>query len=170
MPASTMETERLILRMPAAADFPVYRTFYADAEASEFYGGPMPAALAWRKLAFDIGHWALCGFGMWSVVKRDTNRMIGGCGIVQPEGWPRHELTWWILPDARRNGYALEASRAVIGWAHDRLGWPVVETHMRDDNHAARALAERLGGVVIARENFPDGIARDVFALPRPAD
>jgi len=168
MTIPTIETERLILRAPAAGDFPVYRVFYADADASAFYGGPLTPALAWRKLAFDIGHWGLRGFGMWSVVERASGAMVGGCGLVWPEGWPRHELSWWIVPGARRRGFALEASRAAIGWACATLGWDRVETHMKDENDAARQLAVRLGGVVIAREVFPDGIERDVVALPRP--
>lgn len=168
MTVPTIETERLILRVPAAGDFPVYRAFYADADASDFYGGPLAPALAWRKLAFDIGHWSLRGFGMWSVVERANRSMVGGCGLVWPEGWPRHELSWWIMPGARRRGFALEASRAAIGWAYEMLGWERVETHMKDDNDAARQLAVRLGGAVIAREMFPDGIERDVFALPPP--
>jgi [ribosomal protein S5]-alanine N-acetyltransferase len=163
-----IETERLILRAPVDADFPVYRAFYADAQASRLYGGPLHADQAWRKLAYDLGHWALRGYGMWCVVERASGRMVGGCGIVWPEGWPRHELTWWIVPAARRQGYALEASHAVIGWAHDELGWDGVETHMDDANAAARSLAEQLGGRVIARERFPDGLSRAVYALPRP--
>jgi RimJ/RimL family protein N-acetyltransferase len=163
----TLQTERLVLRAPAPGDFPVYRDFYADPEASTFYGGPLTAALAWRKLAFDIGHWSLRGFGMWSIVERESAATIGGCGIVWPEGWPRHELTWWIAPAARRRGYALEASRAAIGWAYELLGWGRVETHMNDSNEAARKLAEKLGGTVIGREEFPDGLERNIYALPR---
>ena len=166
MPIRTLETPRLILRAPAADDFPTYRGFYADADASAFYGGPLTPALAWRRLACDLGHWALRGFGMRSVVVRETGEMVGGCGIVFPEGWPRHELTWWIAPSARRQGYALEASRAVICWAYEQLGWDRVETHMADANVPARLLAEKLGGCVIARELFPDGIERNVYALP----
>lgn len=164
----TIETERLILRAPGAEDFGAYRTFYADSQASILYGGPLSPELAWRKLAIDIGHWSLRGHGMWSVVERASGAMIGGCGIVHPEGWPRHELTWWMLPEARRRGYALEASRAAIAWAYDALGWQHVETHMKDANGPARALTARLGGVAIGRERFPDGLDRDIFALPRP--
>ncbi len=160
-------TERLLLRGPAADDFPAYQSFYADAEASAAYGGPFTTGQAWRKLALDIGHWQLRGFGMWSVVVRATNEMIGGCGLFWPEGWPRSELTWWIIPGARRNGFALEASRAAIAFGYDHLGWPVVETHMNDENEAARELARKLGGRVIAREKFPDGLERGVFGLPR---
>jgi RimJ/RimL family protein N-acetyltransferase len=162
----TLHTARLTLRAPAAGDFPVYRDFFADAAASAFYGGPLSAGLAWRRLALDIGHWALRGFGVWALVERESGRTVGGCGIVWPEGWPRHELTWWVVPAARRRGYAEEASRAAIRWACDSLGWAAVETHMKDDNEAARSLAAKLGGTVIAREVFPDGIARDVYTLP----
>jgi RimJ/RimL family protein N-acetyltransferase len=91
--------------------------------------------------------------------------MIGGCGLWWPEGWPRPELTWWIVPEGRRQGHALEASRAAIGFARDTLGWDLVQTHMNDANLPARRLAEALGGRIIARETFPDGLTRDVFAL-----
>lgn len=162
-----LHTERLILRAPVADDFPVYRDFFADPEASAFYGGPLEAGQAWRVLATDLGHWALRGFGRWSVIERTTGLMIGGCGLWWPDAWPRSELTWWIIPSARRRGYALEASRRVITYALDGLGWPHVETHMNDENEAARRLAEKLGGVVIAREVFPDGLTRSIYQLSR---
>lgn len=161
-------TERLLLRGPQAGDFPVYRDFFADPEASHFYGGPLDAGRAWRVLATDLGHWQLRGYGRWAVVERASGRMIGGCGLWWPEAYPRSELTWWIVPDARRRGYAREASLAAIAFGYEELGWALVETHMNDENRAARALAERLGGKVIARERFPDGLERDVLALPRP--
>lgn len=164
----TLITERLELRAPAAEDAPVYRDFFADADASHFYGGPLDAERAWRVLATDLGHWALRGYGRWSVVETTTRRMVGGCGLWWPEGYPRSELTWWIIPAARRNGYALEASRAAVAFGYDELGWDMVETHMNDENVAARKLVEKLGGIRIVRERFPDGQERDIFKLPHP--
>ena len=163
-----LQTGRLTLRAPAPEDFPIYRDFYADADASVLYGGPLSPELARAKLERDLAHWQRHGHGMWSVVVRDSGAMVGGCGLVWPKDWPRRELTWWIIPSARRNGYALEASREVIRWGYDVLGWDLVKTHMNDSNDAARSLAERLGGSVIARETFPDGLDRNVYALPYP--
>jgi [ribosomal protein S5]-alanine N-acetyltransferase len=162
-----LETERLTLRGPLDVDFPVYRDFFADAEASAFYGGPLEADRAWRVLATDIGHWVLRGYGRWSVLERSSGKMIGGCGLWWPEGYPRSELTWWIIPDARRHGFVLEASRAAIAFGYDQLGWDLVETHMNDDNLAALMLAAKLGGRVILREKFPDGQVRNIYALPK---
>ncbi len=51
-------------------------------------------------------------------------------------------------------------------FGYKTLQWDVVETHMQDENEAARRLAEKLGGRVIARERFPDGLMRDVYELP----
>ena len=169
MEIPTLYTERLILRAPSLADFETYVRFYADAEASSFYGGPMTAAQAWRKLAYDLGHWALRGFGIWALAERQGGQTIGGCGIVWPEGWPRHELTWWIVTPARRKGYAEEGSRAVINWAKQALGWTQVETHINDRNEAARRLAAKLGGLVVARELFPDGLGRDIYSILPPS-
>lgn len=163
----TLRTERLVLRAPDAEDFPAYAAFFADGEASHFYGGPLREDQAWRVLALDLGHWQLRGYGRWAIARRDTGAMIGGCGLWWPEGWPRSELTWWLLPSARGTGYATEASRAAIAFGYDTLGWDLVQTHMDDANRGARRLTERLGGTVIARERFPDGKERDVFALPR---
>lgn len=162
----TLTTSRLNLRAPQAEDFPVYRSFFADAEASYFYGGPLRTDQAWRLLAVDFGHWQLRGYGRWAVVERASGQMIGGCGLWWPEGWPRPELTWWLVAQARGKGYATEASRAAIAFGYDTLKWDLVQTHMDDANDAARRLTVRLGGTVIARERFPDGRERDVFGLP----
>ncbi|MEM1045503.1 MAG: GNAT family N-acetyltransferase [Pseudomonadota bacterium] len=165
-----IETERLVLRAPGPEDFPAYRDFFADGDASHFYGGPLRPDRAWRRLAQDVGHWHLRGYGLWIVEERSSGIVCGGCGLFHTDGWPRRELTWWLLPPARGKGYATEASRAAIIFALDHAGWEQVETHMDDRNEAARRLALRLGGTAIAREAFPDGKDRTVYRLPRPSD
>ncbi len=165
----TLETERLILREPTAKDFNVYRDFFADERASKAYNGPLSEGGAWRVLATDIGHWALRGYGRWAVTVKQTNEMIGSCGMWWPHGYPRSELTWWIIPTARRQGFAREASIAAIKFGYDTLEWPFVETHMNDENLAARGLVKSLGGTIMLRETFPDGLERDVFKLPDPS-
>ncbi len=159
----SLKTERLTLRAPQMDDFGLYRDFYADADGSGNYGGPLRADQAFAKLATDLGHWQLRGFGMWIVTTTADDVAIGGCGIFHPVGWPSHELTWWLTKPARGYGYAAESSRAVIHHACTELRWTSVETHMRDENIAARKLAERLGGKIVRRETFPDAVTRDVF-------
>jgi len=164
----SLNTDRLLLRAPEDRDVDAYAEFYADAEASHFYGGPKTVNEAWNRLARDLGHWHLRGYGTWTLESKADGRIVGGCGLLWPGGWPRSELTWWIASSARRMGFAKEASKAVIRYGYDTLGWDLVQTHMNDKNTAAKALVLSLGGVPIAREQFPDGLTRDVYRLPRP--
>ncbi|MEJ6393668.1 GNAT family N-acetyltransferase [Gymnodinialimonas sp. 2305UL16-5] len=164
----TLETERLTLRAPGAQDLVSYEAFYAvsDVTVGGYRGGRSAQEVA-EILAQDIAHWADKGFGMFLLRRKGEEAVLGGAGLVHPDNWPSHELTWWLMPEARGAGYATEASRAVIDWAYRVLGWLRVETHMRDENTAARAIAQRLGGTIDRRETFPDGVTRDVYVLPK---
>lgn len=163
-----IDTERLRLRAPEAGDAPSYAAFYTDAAASEFYGGPLLPHQAYGKLCQDLGHWQLKGYGVWILTRRDTGDVVGTAGFTWPDGWPRHEMTWWLLPAARGQGFAVEASRALIAWAYDNTDWDRVETHMKDANTPALRLVERLGGRKFDRIPFPDGHDRTLWELPRP--
>ncbi len=165
-----IQTNRLILRTPTPDDLPVYAAFYAvsDVKVGGYRGNRSADEVA-AILDRDMAHWRAKGFGMFLLEEKATGAVVGGAGLSHPNHWPSHELTWWLMPDARGKGFATEASRAVITWGYDVLGWPQVETHMRDENLPARNLALRLGGIVDRRETFPDGVTRDVFVLPKQA-
>lgn len=161
-----IETERLILQAPDSSCDHAYQQFYTDPDASHFYGGPLTPQAAWARLAAVLGNWHLQGFGVWALREKATGSIIGTCGFWQGKGWPR-ELTWWIDPQSRGKGYALEASQAAIAHAYDVFAWTSVETYMNDTNLAARGLVEKLGGSKIERRSFPDGMERDYFHIPR---
>lgn len=165
MQIPTLATDRLDLVPPDASCLPAYERFFMDGSASDGYGGaPLTAEAARARLAADQRAWEARGFGLWVI--RHEGLPVGACGFAQKSGWPR-ELTWWLLPAHRGQGLAREASRAAIDHAYAVFGWPSVETYMKDSNAAARALALSLGGIRIGRPVFPDGLARDLFRLPR---
>ncbi|WP_424970022.1 GNAT family N-acetyltransferase [Dinoroseobacter sp. S76] len=163
-----LTTDRLLLRPPSELDLAAYCEFYGDGEASHFSGGPLDAVGAWNRLARDCGHWHLRGYGKWTILLKESEAVVGSVGFAWPTGWPRPELTWWIGSSWRRQGFAKEASIAAIAYGYTVLKWSLVETHMKDENTAARSLVSSLSGQKIAREDFPDGVSRDVFRLPRP--
>lgn len=159
----TLRTRQLLLRRPEKGDAEAYVRFYGDAEASHFSGGPMRPDQAFGMLCRDIGHWLLQGFGKFALDAE--GRTVGVCGIVHLDGWPSHELTWWLLPEERGKGYAQEASHEVLAWAGEALRMPQVETHFRDENTAAARLVQGLGGRKLRRDRFPDGAERDVYGF-----
>lgn len=139
-----IETPRLILRAPVAADFDPLADFYAS-ERSRFVGGPLSAELAWRALATELGHWALRGFGRFAVQDRETGKFVGLIGPWNPEGWPEAEIGWTLMTGFEGRGYATEAALAALEFAYHDLGWTTAISLIAPDNARSRRLAQRLG-------------------------
>ena len=167
MEIPTLTTDRLSLVPPSTAHEGTYQRFYTDAAASLAYGGPLSPGAAWNRLASDLGSWYLQGFGVWVLQRRKEQDFVGTCGFWQGKGWPR-ELTWWLLPEARGQGLAHEASCAAVAHAHRSFCWSSVETYMNDKNEPALSLVVKLGGVKTSRQLFPDGLERNVYRIPPP--
>ena len=156
-------------RSPSSSCDEAYERFYTDEKASHAYGGPLTKGAAWARLAADLGSWHLQGLGVWAIQRKAEGDIVGTCGFWRGKHWPT-ELTWWLLPEVRGQGVAMEASLAAIACAYDSFGWSEVKTYMNDQNAPARALVLRLGGQRVERRKFPDGLERDVFLIPRPTE
>jgi RimJ/RimL family protein N-acetyltransferase len=151
-----LETERLVLRPPRAEDFDAWAINMADPEASRFIGGPQSRNAAWRGFACMVGSWSLNGFGMFSVIERDSGQWIGRIGPWQPEGWPGTEVGWALAREWWGRGYALEATVTAMDWAFDVLCWQEVIHCIAPDNSASQRLARRLGARVRERRRMPE--------------
>lgn len=154
MLAPTLETERLILRHPAAEDFEAFAAFAGDAEASRFLGGAVPRELAWRAWCTLAGAWQIRGFSMFSVIEKSTGEWIGRVGPWMPISWPGSEVGWGIAPRAQRMGYGREAAIAAIDFAFDKLDYKNVIHCIEPANLPSIALANSIGST-LQRKNVP---------------
>lgn len=169
-PEVVLETDRLTLRLPRIEDFERYAELLADEEAARYIGGQMARAAAWRKFLQMPGAWAVQGFGMFSVVERDSGRWLGQAGPWRPEGWPGNEIGWAFHRDAWGRGFATEAATAAMHWAFDRLGWDEVIHCIHPENAPSQALARRLGSRVLRRTRLPapfEHVETDVWGQAR---
>src|SRR5690349_8996227 len=94
-----LQTERLLLRMWEPGDFDVYAAICAEPEVMKFLaadGKPLSRFEAFRSFCALIGHWYVRGFGMFAVVDRATDSVIGRIRPWQPEGWPDFEIGWTL--------------------------------------------------------------------------
>lgn len=144
----TLETERLRLTALGERHFESYAAMLADPDSTRFIGDgdPLDRMNAWRSMAMLLGHWALRGYGMWAVEKRDTGEFVGRVGLHNPEGWPDLELGWMLMPQHRHAGYATEAARAALEFAFAERKAERVISLIRVNNPASERLARRLGG------------------------
>lgn len=140
----TLETDRLILREPRESDLEPMAAFGAS-DRARFVGGPLSRWDTWRALLAGIGHWALRGYGFWSVDLRDSGRMIGRVGVTYHDGWSEPELGWHLYDGAEGKGLAHEAALAARAFARTGFGLGPLISHIAPDNARSIRLAERLG-------------------------
>ena len=132
-----LDTDRLILRPPAAQDTGPILAFLGTPRA-EFYGGPMNANDAWKKLAIYAGQWLLRGYGMFTLTRRDTGETIGMAGPYHPQDFPEPELSWLLTDPAQEgHGYASEACAAILTHLFTDLGWAHVVSYIDRANTAS---------------------------------
>ncbi|MDZ4097038.1 MAG: GNAT family N-acetyltransferase [Paracoccaceae bacterium] len=139
----TLTTTRLTLRPPREADFPAMLAFN-ESPRTVYVGGTVPRQQVWRSHLANIGHWALRGYGFWSV---DTQQgeFVGRVGVIYHDGWPEPELAWHVFANGEGKGYAHEAALAARADAGARLGLGPLISMIDPENRRSIALAERLG-------------------------
>lgn len=161
MNAPILFTERLILRRPAAEDLDGWAAFSADPVAMAHLGGPVERSVAWRQLCTMAGSWDIAGFGMFSVIERDSGKWVGRLGPWQPEGWPGTEVGWGVAAEFAGRGYAYEATVAAMDYAVDVLRWETVIHTIAPDNVRSWKLAQRLGSTNMGPAQLPAPYANE---------
>ncbi|MGH8216454.1 MAG: GNAT family N-acetyltransferase [Rhodanobacteraceae bacterium] len=161
----TLETARLILRIPGREDFEAWAVLGEDEQAMRHLGGVQSRFASWNRLMSAIGSWHVLGFGTFSVIRRSDRKWIGRVGPLRPEGWPGTEIGWTLAREAWGNGYATEAAIAATDWAFANLGWSEIIHCIAPDNLASQAVARRLGSVKRGPGKLPAPYSEDPIDL-----
>lgn len=146
-----LETERLYLREMGQSDFDPLCKILQDEETMAAYEGAFSDSEAQEWLDRQIFRYQQWGFGLWAVILKQTNEMIGQCGLtMQP--WKDKEVleigylferSYW------HNGYAIEAAMACKKYAFEILEADEVCSIIRDTNIASQNVAVRNGMTIV---------------------
>lgn len=169
MPDIVLKTDRLLLRPPIEADLEGWAAFDADPQATAFFGGPKGRAAAWEGMALVAGMWALRGYGLFSVIERETGDWIGRVGPWAPPEHLGTEVGWALSPRVWGRGYAVEAATAAIEWVFAAHGWGEVVHCIDHGNEASVAVARRLGSPLMRTAVRPDGTPTRIYGQSREA-
>jgi RimJ/RimL family protein N-acetyltransferase len=168
-----LETERLTLRAFGPQDVERAASFLTSSR-SVYMGGPYSQADAWEHCCHFIGHWAVRGYGLFSICLKGSDAAIGEVGPFRPISWPEPEIAWGLW-DAEHEGagYAFEAAQAARLFAYRQLGWSTAISYVDRENAPSIALAERMGCVLDGSAplpDLPDWEGTLVYRHPAPAD
>jgi RimJ/RimL family protein N-acetyltransferase len=147
----TLETERLILRPPAAEDYESWWAMMQNNDVAHFIGG-QSRYIVWRLFSAMAGSWALNGFAQFSVIEKSSGAWIGRVGPWEPAGWPGAEVAYTLARPYWGKGYATEAATTSINWAFDHLGWTNVIHCIDPANINSQKVAQRLGSRLLKRD------------------
>ena len=137
-----LETDRLTLRAPRLEDAKAIAHLANDRRIAENTTRiPHPYRLADAEAFIAQVN---CGRDELAFLVTLDDEPIGACGLVQIDG-PTPDLGYWIGAPYWGNGYATEATRAVIDHAFTTLGHEAIQAGARVTNPASRRVLEKCG-------------------------
>jgi RimJ/RimL family protein N-acetyltransferase len=159
-----IETERLRLRPLAVGDLDAWhRQVFSDPEVTRYLPvrNPIPREDAVERLASQVASWQDRGFGVWAVIERASNQLVGHSGFVTPEASDRVELIYALGRDWWGRGFATEGAAACLRHGFEVLNFSEIVALAFPENEPSIHVMRKLGFV------FEDIIARFGVELVR---
>ncbi|MGH7883008.1 MAG: GNAT family N-acetyltransferase, partial [Candidatus Dormibacteraceae bacterium] len=113
-----LETERLLLRELRATDLEDMAELLGDPEGMQHYPRPKTRDEAQQWIDWNLGLYAMRGFGLWAVLLKSTGEFVGDCGLTpqEVEGVEEIEIGYHVKRSYWRRGYAVEAAVACCAY------------------------------------------------------
>ena len=141
-----LETERLILRPMLKADLDALLLIFTDPKVMAAFNHPLfTREQMQRWLQRNLDHQNEFGYGLFSVLLKETGELIGDCGLEQMEDQGAAELGYDFRSGFWNQGYATEAACAVRDYAFDVLKLPRLISLIRVGNLSSKRVAEKVG-------------------------
>lgn len=189
MLVDTIETRNLLLRPLAAADLSSLHAVIGNDPDMTWEKSSFSLDTTAQMLALRLKHYQEFGFGVWAVIDKVSDTLIGQAGLqVLGSSWQVEqndllgisrqstvaqgglpiELVVYVAKGRWGEGIGVEACTACLCYGFERLGLKEVIAITRVDNSGGRALARKLGFSFV-REMVAYGFPVMFCALPREA-
>jgi [ribosomal protein S5]-alanine N-acetyltransferase len=141
-----MRTSRLGFSTWSADDLALGIGLWGDASVTRLIGGPFSPQWIEERLALEISNQSRYGYQYWPVFRLSDEAHVGCAGLRPVSGSEDVlELGFHLRPEYWGQGFATEASRAVIRYAFaTALARALVAGH-HPQNEASRRVLQRLG-------------------------
>lgn len=138
-------TPRLILRhIDPVLDAQAMFDLNADPLIMQNTGdAPFESVAATQKFFEGYTDYEKYGFGRWAVVLRETNEVMGWCGLKQNPDFI--DLGYRLIGKYRGNGYATEAAKASLDYGFEHLGMTEIIAKAKKENTASLNVMKKIG-------------------------
>ena len=175
-PINSVETERLLLRVPELTDAEALMGIFWDPEVVErkqvtLLEPPGGLDLALKNIRDMLRQWELRGYGHWSVIEKLTGQTIGCVGFYHPqEQCPGVDLGWLLHRSRWGHGLATEAASAALGWIWKHIEIDRVVSLVAPHDLRSIKIATKIGERFERADVDPvHGEPVHVYAIARPS-
>jgi RimJ/RimL family protein N-acetyltransferase len=160
-----LETARLRLREFTLTDVDAMKAILGDAETMQYYPTLFPRPEIEEWIRRNLARYRDCGFGVWAMLVKGSDEVIGDCGcyVREVEGDFEFELAWHVRRDLWNRGYATEAAERCIEYAFSMLGAQRIIALVRPENKSSCRVAEK-SGMTCERVFFWHGYDHCIYA------
>jgi [ribosomal protein S5]-alanine N-acetyltransferase len=145
-----LETERLLLRPMLETDLDALLLIFTDPNVmAAFSHPPFTREQMQRWLQRNLDHQNQFGYGLFSVILKESGELIGDCGLENMEDQAAAELGYDFRSEFWNQGYATEAASAVRDCAFDVLKLPRLISLIRVGNLSSKRVAEKVGMTLV---------------------
>ena len=104
----------------------------------------------------NIQRYQADGFGLWAVVLKETDEVIGDCGLTLQmiDGNQLPEIGYNIHKNYWQRGFGSEAAHAVRDWAFEHTEYDTLYSYMKYTNVASSLTAQAIGMTKV--KAYPD--------------
>lgn len=150
-----LETERLYLRQFEEEDADILQSIFSDAETMKYYPAPFSLQQTQDWIKRNQERYIKDGFGLWGVCLKETNELIGDCGLVKQivDGETEIEIGYHINRKYWAKGYATEAAQGCKEYGFYQLGFDKLISIIDPENIASIRVAEK-NGFTKEKESF----------------
>ncbi|RGY94098.1 N-acetyltransferase [Parabacteroides sp. AM58-2XD] len=142
-----LETNRLQLREMTFSDMRALSLILQDEKVMYAYNGAFndKETMAWMQK--QLQRYKEFNFGLWGIFLKNTDEMIGQCGITMQEYKATQvpEIGYLLAHKYWHNGYAIEAATACREYGFNILHFNALYSIIRNTNIASQNVALRNG-------------------------
>lgn len=158
----TIETERLILRkFQYTDDNAMLKYWIADEKIQSLYSEPVYTTKAEVRELLDkyIGSYEKDDYYRWAVIEKNSGECIGQIAFFLVDSKNHFaEIEYCIGSDFQNNGYATEATKAVIRYGFEHINLHKVQICTKTINKPSKRVIEKCGFTY-------EGTLRDYFYM-----
>lgn len=156
------ETKRCLIRETIPEDADSFYEIYKEPSITEYmedlYADREEEIAYIRDYIKNV--YGFYGYGMWTVIEKESGEIIGRAGISLRDGSDIPELGFVIGVPWQRQGYAYEVCQAVLAYGRKELEFQQFQALVMKGNEKSKKLCEKLG-FVFWEEVEIDGIVHE---------